>query len=122
MTRSVLSALTAIILITSCAGLIETVDQAGDRGEALITHTTEEIGKLKTETLAEVSQLKTETLTEVKSTIEEITPKLIESVLNTDAVAFLIVATTSLLGVVVIVSLVLLLGAARALFKRWTGY
>lgn len=101
-------ALLAILALSSCGTLDSTVDRAGDRTEAVVTHA-----------VTEIRSLKTETLTEVRNTIEEVTPKVVDQVLNTEAVAFLIVTFTFLLALVVIVALLLLLGAARTAYKRW---
>lgn len=120
--RKALAALLLALTLSSCAALEGTVDHAADRTERLVTHTTEEIRALKTEVLAEtkeaISELKTETLREVQDTVEEMTPRLVDQVLNTESVAFLIVAVTGLLGLVVVVALILLLGAARTTYRR----
>lgn len=103
--------LICLLGLASCAALEETVDHAADRTERLVTHTTQEIGKLKTETLKEV-----------KDTVEEVVPRVVdqavERILGDEAVAFLIVTFTGLLGLVVVVALILLLGTARAWWKR----
>ncbi len=115
--------LCATLGLSSCGTLDGTIDHGGIVLEDVVTHTTQELGKLKTETLKEVkkeiSELKTEVLQEVQETIKEVTPQVIEDVMNSDSVAFLIVSVTFLLGLVVIVALLLLLGAARAIYKRW---
>jgi hypothetical protein len=114
--------LCATLGLSSCGALDGTLDKGGLVGRDLVTHTTAELGKLKTETIKEVkheiSELKTEILRETRATIEEMTPKVVESFLNAEAVAFLIVSLTGLLGFVVVVAGMLLLGAARALWKR----
>jgi hypothetical protein len=94
--------------LSSCGILSDSIDKGLTGGRELIAHTTEEFGKLKTETLQEVRQ-----------TIEEVTPKVIESFLNADAIAFLIVTVSLLGGLVVLTALWLILGAARTLYKRW---
>lgn len=108
--------------LSSCGALDGTLDKGGVVGRDLVTHTTTELGKLKTETIREVkreiSELKTEILRETRATIEEMTPKLVESFMNAEAVAFLIVSLTGLLGFVVVVAGMLLLGAARTLWRR----
>jgi len=50
--------------------------------------------------------------------IKEVTPQVVESVFNTDAVAFLIVSVVGLGIIVVLVALLLLIGTARAWWKR----
>jgi len=112
-------ALCTTLALNSCGVLDGTIDKGVLGGKDLITHTTQEIGKLKDELTKDISQLKTETLQEVKTTIEEMMPELIETALNADAVAFLIVSIAGLLGLVVIAALLLLLGAARTAYKRW---
>lgn len=111
--------LSATLALSSCGALNSTIDKGVDGGKELVTHATEEIGRLKTEVLEEVSQLKTEVLEEVKATVEEVMPKVVETVLNADGVAFLIVTVTGLLGLVVLVALLLLLGAFRTAYRRW---
>ena len=115
--------LCATLGLSSCGALDGTLDKGGIVGRDLVTHTTTELGKLKTETLKEVkselSELKTETLREVRETIKEVTPQVVEDIMNSDAVAFLIVSVTLLGGLVVVVALLLLLGAARSAYKRW---
>ena len=114
--------LCATLGLSSCGTLDGTVDRTGVVLEAVVTHTTQELGTLKTEAIKEfkqeISELKTEILRETRETIEEMTPKLVESFLNAEAVAFLIVSLTGLLGFVVVIAGLLLLGAARALWKR----
>lgn len=118
-----LTNLTLCATLSSCGTLDGTIDRGGIVLEDLVTHTTQELGKLKTEALREIkeqmSDLKTETLREVKETIEEVTPQVIEDVMNSESVAFLIVSVTFLLGLVVVVALLLLLGAARTAYRRW---
>lgn len=111
--------ISAALALNSCNALDGTIDKGVDGGKELVTHASEEIGRLKTDVLQEVSQLKTEVLEEVKATVEEVMPKVVETVLNADGVAFLIVAVTGLLGLVVVTALLLLLGAFRAAYKRW---
>lgn len=111
-------ALLALLTLSSCGTLDSAVDHAGDRTERVVTHTTGEVRKLKNELKQDISELKTETLTEVRETVEEMVPKAVDQVLNTEAVAFLIVTVTFLLGLVVVVALILLLGAVRTLYKR----
>ncbi len=101
-------ALCATLALSSCGAVEHVIDQAGDEGKEIITHMTKEIGKLKTETLAEV-----------RTTVEEMMPEVVASILNADAVAFLIVAVVALGGLVVIVALLLLLGAVKTAYKRW---
>lgn len=115
-------ALCATLALSSCGVLDGTIDKGVIGGKDLVTHTSEELGKLKTEVLVEtqemVSELKTETLQEVRVTIEEMMPQVVETFLNADAVAFLIVGVTGLGALVVLVALLLLLGTARAWWKR----
>lgn len=101
-------AILTTLTLNSCGVVEDSIEKAGDEGKELITHMKEEIGKLKTETLAEI-----------KITIEDTMPQVVESILNADAIAFLIVAVTALGSLVVIVALLLLLGAAKAFYKRW---
>ena len=114
--------LCATLGLSNCGTLDGTVDRTGVVLEKVVTHTTEELGKLKTETLKEVkselSELRTETLREVRETVKEITPQLVEDIMNSDSVAFLIVSITGLIGFVVVVAGLLLLGAAKALWRR----
>lgn len=100
-------AICATLALSSCGMLNDTLDKGGDVGKDLVTHTTDELGKLKTETLAEV-----------RATVEEMMPEVVESILNADAIAFLIVSVVALGSLVVIVALLLLLGTARAWWKR----
>jgi ABC-type bacteriocin/lantibiotic exporter with double-glycine peptidase domain len=95
------------LALSSCGALRGTIDHTVDQGKILVTHVTDEIRALKTETLEEV-----------RETVEEITPKLIESILNADGVAFLIVSVTFLLSLVVVVALILLLGTAWSWWRR----
>lgn len=115
-------ALCATLALSSCGAFDGTLDKGGIVGRDLVTHTTTELGKLKTETIKEVkqeiSELKTEILQETREAIEEVTPKVVDAFLNAEAVAFLIVSITGLIGFVVVVAGLLLLGAARALWKR----
>lgn len=123
MMKRLLASLVLLTTLSSCGTFDSTVDRAGDRTEKLITHTTEELRGLKTEVLQEtteaLSELKTEVLEEVRITIEDMMPRLIETALNADAVAFLIVSVVGLLGLVVTVALILLLGAIWTSYKRW---
>lgn len=107
MFRKILTSLLLILTLSSCAAVEDAIDHAGDEGRGLITHASDELGKLKTEILEEV-----------EATIERTMPQVIESILNADAVAFLIVAVTILGGLVIVTTLLLLLGAARAVYKR----
>ena len=50
--------------------------------------------------------------------IEKVAPKIIESVLNSDSIAFLIVSVVGLGIIVVLVALWLLIGTTRAWWKR----
>ena len=114
--------LTSLLLcatLNSCGALDGTLDKGGIVGRDLVTHTVEEVRVLKTEVLKEISTLKTETLREVRETVKEVTPQLVEDVMNSESVAFLIVSVTALGGLVVVVALLLLLGAAKAVYKRW---
>lgn len=115
--------LCATLGLNSCGALDGTIDRGGVVLEDVVTHTTQELGKLKTEVLVEtkqaISELKTEILQEVKETIKEIMPQVVEDIMNSDSVAFLIVAVTLLGGLVVVVALLLLLGAVRVVYKRW---
>ncbi len=106
--KRLLTSLILCVTLSSCGVLDKTIDKGLTGGRELIAHTTEEFGKLKTETLQEVRQ-----------TIEEVTPKIVESFLNADAIAFLIVAMSLLGGLVVLTALWLILGAARTAYKRW---
>ncbi len=102
--------LTSLILcatLSSCGAVDHAIEHAGDEGRELITHMTQEIGKLKTETLEEV-----------RTTVEEMVPQVVESILNADAIAFLIVSVVALGGFVVVVALLLLMGTARTWWKR----
>lgn len=112
----------ATLGLSSCGVLDGTLDKGGLVGRDLITHTTTELGALKTEAIKEIkheiSELKTEILRETRKTIEEMTPRLVESFMNAEAVAFLIVSLTGLLGFVVVIVGLLLLGSARALWRR----
>ncbi len=99
--------LCATLALSSCGAFDRAIDHAGDEGKEIITHMTQEISKLKTETLEEV-----------RTTVEEVMPQVVESILNADAVAFLIVSVVTLGGLVVIVALLLLLGTARAWWRR----
>lgn len=112
--------ISATLGLSSCGTLNGTIDRGVDGGKELVTHATEEIGKLKTEVLEEISQLKTEALEEIQVTIQdtvkEVMPKVVETVLNADGVAFLIVSVTALLGLVVITTLVAIL---RMLWNLW---
>jgi hypothetical protein len=112
--------LSAILALSSCSALDNTIDKGVLGGKELVTHASEEIGKLKTEVLEEISQLKTETLAEVRETVEEVMPRVVESILDADAVAFLIVAVAGLGCFVVVSLLLLILGASRAAYKRWS--
>jgi hypothetical protein len=115
--------LCATLGLSSCGVLDGTLNKGGVVGRDLVTHTTTELGKLKTETIKEIrgelSELRSETLREVRKTIEEVTPQLVEDVMNSDSVAFLIVSVTLLGGLVVVVALLLLLDTARTVYKRW---
>lgn len=99
--------LCATLALSSCAALKDTIDHTVDQGKVLVTHVTDEIRDLKTETLEEV-----------RTTIEDVTPQIVESILNADAVAFMIVGITLLGGLVVVIALLLLLGTARAWWRR----
>lgn len=114
--------LCATLGLSSCGVLDGTFDKGGVVGRDLVTHTTAELGALKTATIREIkheiSALKTEILQETRKTIEEMTPKLVESFMNAEAVAFLIVSLTGLLGFVVVIVGLLLLRATRALWRR----
>lgn len=103
------SILTTLIL-SSCGVVDGAIDKGVVGGKELIVHTREEIAILKTETLREV-----------KVTIEDMLPKVVETIFNSDAVAFLVVTTTILSAFAFITLLILLLGAARALYKRWVN-
>jgi len=120
MKRLLASLILSVTLILSSCGAVEgAIDHAGNRTEQIVTHATGEIGKLKTEVLEEISILKTETLKEVRETVEEMMPQVVQSILNADAVAFTIVSIVVLGGLVVLIALLLLLGAARTAYKRW---
>lgn len=103
-------ALCVTLILSSCGAVDHAIEHASDETKEVITHMTQEIGKLKTETLEEV-----------RATVEEVVPRVVESILNTDAIAFLIVSVVTLGGLVVIVALLLLLGTARAWWKRLGG-
>ena len=108
MFRKMLANIALLPILSSCGAVDHVIDQAGDETKKIIIHMTEEVGKLKTETLAGV-----------RTTVEEMMPEVVASILNADAVAFLIVSVVALGGLVLIVALLLLLGAARAAYKRW---
>ncbi len=93
--------------LSSCGAFDTTIEKGVDGGKELVTHATEEIGKLKTEVLEEV-----------RVTIEEVMPVVVETALNADGVAFLIVAVTGLLGLVVITALVVILRLMWNLWRR----
>ena len=105
--RRPLSVLLVALTLSSCGTIQDTVDHTAERTERLVDHTTQQL-----------NQLKTETLKEVKETIEYVMPNIIETILNNEAVAFVIVSITCLLGLVVVVALVFILGLIRALWKR----
>jgi hypothetical protein len=117
--RSPRLALIALLTLSSCGALDGAVDHAAERTEALVVRTAEEIDRLKDEIIIDIGGIKTEIIEEVGNKIEEVAPVVVDTALNTEAVAFLIVAVTFLLGLVVIVALVLLLGATRALYAKW---
>ena len=121
--KRLLSSLILCLTLNSCGIFDNTLDKGGVVGRDLVTHTTTELGALKTETIQEVkegmSELKSEILQETRETIEEMTPKLVESFLNAEAVAFLIVSLTGLIGFVVVIAGLLLIGAARTVYRRW---
>ena len=125
--RKLLSSLAicATLALSSCQALDNTIDHAGDRTEKLVTHTTQEIRGLKDELKEDLSKLKTEALSEVRTTIEEMTPVVVEravdKALNAEAVAFMIVSLTGLIGLVVVVAVLIILGFFRALWKRLAG-
>ncbi len=100
-----LSLLTTLLL-NSCGLFDDTIDRGVVSGKELITHTKEEISKLKTETLQEV-----------KETIEEVLPNVVGTILNADAIAFLIVVITVLGALDVIVALLWLIGLFRVVYK-----
>jgi len=54
--------------------------------------------------------------------INDVTPRIIESFLNADAIAFLIVSVVILGGLVVVIALWLLLGTTRAWWKQLDKY
>ena len=101
--------LLTILLLNSCGLVDDTIDKGVVGGKELIVHTREEIGKLKTETLQEI-----------KETIEEVLPNVVNTILNADAIAFLIVVITGLGALVVIVALLWLIGLFRVVYKRLT--
>lgn len=103
-------ALLALLTLNSCGALDGTVDHAADRTEALVSHTVDEVRSLKTETLQEVRT----TLNEV---VPEVVDKAVAKVLGNEAIAFLIVSVTFLLGLVVLVALYLLVGSVRTWWK-----
>lgn len=114
-----LSILTTLLL-NSCGIFDDTIDRGVVSGKELIAHTGEEIGKLKTEVIAEISALKTEILLEVKEAVEDVLPNVVDTILNADAVAFLIVVITGLGALVVIVTLLWLIGLLRIVYKWLT--
>lgn len=111
MFKRILASVALILTLSSCSAVKDAVDHTVDQGKTLVTHVTDE-----------VRDLKTEVLEEVRETLEEVTPNVVgsavEEFLNADGVAFLIVSVTFLLGLVVVVALILLLGTARAWWKR----
>jgi hypothetical protein len=105
-----LSSLILIATLSSCTA----IDRAADKGGELVVQFRKEMGTLKTETLNEVDKK-----------LEIIVPRAINRVelvldnfLNSDVVAFVIVSATALLGAVVLVALFLLIGTARAWWRR----
>jgi CHASE3 domain sensor protein len=107
MFKKMLVSIVLILTLSSCSAVRDAIDHSVDQGKTLVTHVTDEIRDLKTETLEEV-----------RETIEEITPNIVEEILNADGVAFLIVSVAFLLGLVVVTALILLLGTARAWWRR----
>lgn len=114
--------LCATLGLSSCGVLDKTIDKGGVVATEVVTQMSKELGDLKTEALKEVkeaiAELRTDTLREVEKTIKEITPQIVEDVMNSDSVAFLIVSVVSLGSIVVLVALFLLLGSARAWWRR----
>jgi hypothetical protein len=120
--KRLLTSLAICATLSSCGVLDKAIDHGVSGGKELVDHITEKIGEAKTEALQEtqeaISDLKTEILQEVEEAVDRVVPRTIDTILDADAVAFLIVSVTFLLGLVVIVALVLLLGTARSWWKR----
>jgi len=98
--------LTTLVLLTSCT----TISDAQDASKDVIDY----IG-------AKADEITTNTLEKVESTVSETVPSVVNTILNSEGVAFLIVTISVLLGFVVIAALYLLIGSARAGWKRWVA-
>ena len=111
---SFISTSTKILLLavlTSCVS--PTIDYMTERAEYLVERTAEKLKEVKTETIQEVSAA---TATAVDDGLQKMGATLdgtLNKFLNSDAVAFITVATTGLLSLVVIAGLYVLILRAR---------
>jgi hypothetical protein len=95
-----------ILTLASCSSLRDVNDTSRD----IIDYLSD-----KTHDLAD------STLDKVESTISDTVPNIVNSVLNSEGIAFLVVVSTVLLSFVVLTSIYLLVGSARAGWKRWVA-
>ena len=94
------------LMLTSCS----TLDRVNDTSKDIIDYLGEK-----------TDEITTDTLDKVESTISNTIPNVVNSVLNSEGIAFLVVVSTILLSFVVLTSIYLLVGSARAGWKRWVA-
>ena len=90
------------LMLTSCS----TLDRVNDTSKDIIDYLGEK-----------TDEITTDTLDKVESTISTA----VDTLINSEGVAFLVVVATLLSSFVVLTSIYLLVGSARAGWKRWVA-